>query len=164
MPPPEMPPALAAKKIDAFIVAEPFNAMGELKAGGKVMRFTGDIWKNHPCCVVCMHEERTVEKATWTQKAMNAVVRASIYASKNKAEVAELLSKDGKGYFPMPAPVVKRAMTLYGVEDYVDTQANRHAAEWQNGRIDFNLGRILRQQSLWSKQWIRQSLVAIRVS
>ena len=26
MPPPDMPPALAAKKIDAFIVAEPFNA------------------------------------------------------------------------------------------------------------------------------------------
>ena len=30
MPPPDMPPALAAKKIDAFIVAEPFNAAGEL--------------------------------------------------------------------------------------------------------------------------------------
>ena len=137
MPPPEMPPALAAKKIDAFIVAEPFNAMGELKAGGQVMRFTGDMWKNHPCCVVCMHEEQTVQKPTWTQKAMNAVVRASIYASQNKAEVAELLSKDGKAYLPMPAPVVKRAMTLYGVDDYVETKANRHAAEWKNGRIDF---------------------------
>jgi NitT/TauT family transport system substrate-binding protein len=137
MPPPEMPPALAAKKIDAFTVAEPFNAMGELKAGGKVMRFTGDIWKNHPCCVVCMHEEKTVEKPKWTQKVMNAVVRASVYASQNKAEVAQLLSKDGKKYFPMPASVVKRAMTLYGVDDYVDTGANRHAAEWKNGRIDF---------------------------
>ena len=137
MPPPEMPPALAAKKIDAFTVAEPFNAMGELKAGGKVMRFTGDIWKNHPCCVVCMHEEKTVEKPKWTQKVMNAVVRASVYASQNKAEVAQLLSKDGKKYFPMPAGVVKRAMTLYGVDDYVDTGANRHAAEWKNGRIDF---------------------------
>ena len=137
MPPPEMPAALAAKKIGAFIVAEPFNAMGELKAGGKVMRFTGDIWKNHPCCVVCMHEERTIEKPTWTQKAMDAVTRASIYASQNKEEVAELLSKDGKGYLPMPAAIVKRAMTHYGVEDYVETGANRHAAEWQNGRIDF---------------------------
>ena len=29
MPPPDMPPALAAKKIDAFIVAELFNAAGE---------------------------------------------------------------------------------------------------------------------------------------
>ena len=37
MAPPDMPPALAAKKIDAFIVAEPFNAMGELKAGARMM-------------------------------------------------------------------------------------------------------------------------------
>ncbi len=34
MPPPDMPPALASKKIDAYIVAEPFNAVGELMAGG----------------------------------------------------------------------------------------------------------------------------------
>lgn len=137
MPPPEMPPALAAKKIDAFIVAEPFNAMGELKAGGQIMRFTGDIWKNHPCCVVCMHEDRTKEKIEWTQKAVNAVTRASIYASKNKKEVAELLSRDGKGYLPMPASVVVRAMTYYDVEDYLATGANRNASEWKNGRIDF---------------------------
>ncbi|MGZ0188793.1 MAG: ABC transporter substrate-binding protein, partial [Alphaproteobacteria bacterium] len=32
LPPPEMPAALAAKKIDAYIVAEPFNALGEIKA------------------------------------------------------------------------------------------------------------------------------------
>lgn len=137
MPPPEMPPALAAKKIDAFIVAEPFNAMGELKAGGQVMRFTGDIWKNHPCCVVCLHEERTIEKPEWTQRAINAVTRASIYASKNKKEVAELLSRDGKGYLPMPASVVVRAMTHYDVEEYITTGATRNVAEWKNGRIDF---------------------------
>ena len=137
MPPPEMPAALAAKKIDAFIVAEPFNALGELKAGGQVMRFTGDIWKNHPCCVVCLHEEQTIKKPIWTQKVMNAVVRANVYASKNKSEVAELLSKDGKGYLPMPASVIKRAMTHYGTDDYSVTKANRNAAEWKNGRIDF---------------------------
>ncbi len=55
LPPPDMPPALAAKKIDGYIVAEPFNALGEIKAGARMLRFTGDIWKNHPCCVI-MHE------------------------------------------------------------------------------------------------------------
>ena len=34
LPPPDMPPSLAAKKIDGYIVAEPFNALGEIKAGG----------------------------------------------------------------------------------------------------------------------------------
>tara|TARA_Y100001954_G_C15705077_1_gene549929 strand:- start:638 stop:1123 length:486 start_codon:yes stop_codon:yes gene_type:complete len=84
-----------------------------------------------------MHEERTKTKIEWTQKAMNAVTRANIYASKNKREVAELLSRDGKGYLPMPASVVVRAMTHYDVEDYLATGANRNASEWKNGRIDF---------------------------
>lgn len=137
MPPPEMPPALAAKKIDAYIVAEPFNALGELKAGARMLRFTGDIWKNHPCCVVCMHEEATTKKQEWTQKVVNAVVRGAIYASANKAEVAEMLSKDGMGYLPAPAPVVKRAMTVYDDPAYAESGANKHAADWQNGRIDF---------------------------
>lgn len=137
MPPPEMPPALAARKIDAYIVAEPFNALGELKAGARMLRFTGDIWKNHPCCVVCMHEEATTARPEWTQKVVNAVVRGAIYSSENKAEVAAMLSKDGRGYLPAPAPVVERAMTVYDDPSYEETGASRHRADWQNGRIDF---------------------------
>ena len=41
---PDMPPALAAKKIDAFIVADTFNAFGELKAGGKMRTALGSEW------------------------------------------------------------------------------------------------------------------------
>ncbi len=137
LPPPEMPASLAAKKIDAYIVAEPFNAMGEIKAGARMLRFTGDIWKNHPCCVICMHEEATNKNAEFTQKVMNAVVRAQVYASQNKKEVARLMSKDGEGYLPMPAKIVERAMTLYEDNDaYQSTGAIKHA-DWGNGRIDF---------------------------
>jgi NitT/TauT family transport system substrate-binding protein len=136
LPPPDMPLALAAKKIDGYIVAEPFNAMGEVKANGRMLRFTGDIWKNHPCCVICMHEEVTQKKKEWTQKVMNAVVRAVIYASQNKKEVARLLSRDGKGYLPTPPDVIERAMTLYDTPDYKEQGAVKHP-EWGNGRIDF---------------------------
>ncbi len=138
MPPPDMPPALAARKLDAYIVAEPFNALGELMAGARMLRFTGDIWKNHPCCVVCMHEEVTTQNPEWTQKVMNAVVRGTIYASQNKAEVAGLLSRDGEGYLPAPAAVVERAMTVYeNDEAYAQAGIIKHQADWQNGRIDF---------------------------
>lgn len=136
MAPPDMPPALAAKKIDAYIVAEPFNALGETKAGGRMLRFTGDIWKNHPCCVLCMNEEVTKKKPEWTQKVMNALVRAEIYAAANKKEVAKLLSKDGEGYLPLPAPVIERAMTYYDDKAYGETNAITHP-EWKLGRIDF---------------------------
>ncbi len=136
MPPPDMPPALAAKKIDAFIVAEPFNAAGELLAGGKMLRFTGDIWRNHPCCVVCMNEEKVNANPEWTQKVMNAIVKAQIYAQENKQEVARMLSRDGERYLPMKANVVERAMTLYDEEAYAKPDAIQHP-EWGSGRIDF---------------------------
>jgi NitT/TauT family transport system substrate-binding protein len=136
LPPPDMPPALAAKKIDGYIVAEPFNALGEIKAGARMLRFTGDIWKNHPCCVITMNEELTKRKPEWTQKVVNAVVHGAIYASENKKEVARLLSKDGEGYLPVPAEVVERAMTKYDQETYGASKAIQHP-EWGNGRIDF---------------------------
>lgn len=136
MPPPDMPPALAAKKIDAFIVAEPFNAAGELLAGGKMLRFTGDMWRNHPCCVVCMNEVQVNANPEWTQKVMNAIVKAQIYAQQNKKEVAHMMSRDGKRYLPMKANVVERAMTLYGEEDYATPDAIQNP-EWGSGRIDF---------------------------
>ena len=138
LPPPEMPAAMAARKIDGYIVAEPFNALGELKAGGRVLRFTGDIWKNHPCCVVTMHEDDTVGRRDWAQKVVNAVVRGALYAAEHKAEVAMLLSRDGEGLLPVPAEVVLRAMTYYDVPEYRESGAVRHVAEWGNGRIDFS--------------------------
>lgn len=136
LPPPDMPPALAAKKIDGYIVAEPFNALGEVKAGARMLRFTGDIWKNHPCCVITMNETVTKQKPEWTQKVVNAVVRGAIYASENKKEVARLLSKDGEGYLPMPVEVIERAMMKYDLETYGASKAIQHA-DWGNGRIDF---------------------------
>ncbi|MCV6627443.1 MAG: ABC transporter substrate-binding protein [Cellvibrionaceae bacterium] len=136
MPPPDMPPALAAKKIDGFIVAEPFNAAGELLAGGKMLRFTGDIWRNHPCCVLCMNEQQVNAKPEWAQKVMNAIVKAQIYAQQNKKEVARMMSRDGQRYLPMKAKVVERAMTLYDEDAYASPDAIQHP-QWGSGRIDF---------------------------
>ena len=133
--PPDMPTALAAKKIDGYIVAEPFNALGELKVGARMLRFTGDVWKNHPCCVICTQEQNIKERPEWTQKVTDAIVRAHIYASKNKAEIARMISRDGKGYLPTPSDVVEKAVTDYG-SHYEASGAIRHR-DWNNGRIDF---------------------------
>ena len=83
-----------------------------------------------------MHEEVTAKKAEWTQKVINAIVRAQIYASRNKKEVARLISKNGEGYLPLPAPIIERAMTYYDDKTYGPSKAIRHA-DWKAGRIDF---------------------------
>jgi NitT/TauT family transport system substrate-binding protein len=136
-PPSFMVRALALGRIDGYMVAEPFNAMGELSAGGKIMRFSGDIWRNHPCCVVCMHEQDTVQRPQWSQKVVNAIVRAEIFAANNKAQVAHMLSKDGKGYLPVSAQVLERAMTFYDASAYASPNAIRHNGDQSQGRIDF---------------------------
>jgi len=136
--PPDMPPAIASKKIDAYIVAEPFNALGELKAGAKMLRFTGDVWKGHPCCVVAMHEADVMDPArtAWSQSIHNAIVAAQVYMAENRKATAQVLSKDGKNYLPFPFEVIDRAMNFYDPAYYNNPLAIKHV-DWHQSRINF---------------------------
>ncbi|MES9829369.1 MAG: ABC transporter substrate-binding protein [Candidatus Thiodiazotropha sp.] len=136
--PPEMPPALAAKSIDGYCVAEPFNALGEIKAGGKVLRFTGDVWKGHPCCVVVMHEADAMDpdRAAWAQGVHNAIIAAQIHLGENREEMAHMLSRNGKKYLPFPKKVIERAMLFYDPAYYSNPVAIKHP-EWGMNRINF---------------------------
>lgn len=138
MKPPDMPTALGTGAIDGYIVAEPFNAAGELLAGGKIIRFTGDIWKNHPCCVAVLHEESIVKNHVWAQKVINALTKAELWTHDHKEEAAHILSKDGGGYLPLPEKILQRAMLKYDLETYglEGTGAIRHP-EWEISRIGF---------------------------
>ena len=136
--PPDMPPALASKQIDGYCVAEPFCAMGEMKANGEILRFNGDIWKGQPCCVVVMHEEDAMDpdRAAWAQGVHNAIVRAQLHLGENRKEMAHMLSKNGKRYLPMPAKVVERAMTFYDPAYYKNPHAIQNV-NWHQDRINF---------------------------
>ncbi|HEV3470348.1 MAG TPA: ABC transporter substrate-binding protein [Pyrinomonadaceae bacterium] len=139
MKPPDMPTAMSSGSIDGYIVAEPFNAAGEVLAQGSIVRFTGDVFKNHPCCVAVMNERDIQEHPEWAQKVMNGLVRAQHWTIGNRDQVSQILSKDGKGYLPMPEPVIKRAMSKYDLESYGlqgGTGAIRHP-EWGVSRIGF---------------------------
>jgi NitT/TauT family transport system substrate-binding protein len=139
MSPPDMPTALASGAIDGYIVAEPFNASGEVNAGGRIVRFTGDVFRNHPCCVAVMHEADVTRRRAWAQKVVNGLVRAQQWAEQNIEETARLLSRDGNGYLPLPEPIIKRAMTKYDLETYGPergTGAIRHP-DWSVKRIGF---------------------------
>lgn len=138
LPPSEMPLALVAKKIDGYIVAEPFNAFGELKANATILRFTGDVWKNHPCCVVTMHEDILNEQQEWSQKVINAIVKAEIFISENRVETAKILSKEKSGLLPFEFNVIDRAMNFYDNPIYAQIGANRNKDRWNNNRIDFD--------------------------
>lgn len=135
MAPPDMPPAIASGSIAGYIVAEPFNAVAEVNKVGKMQRFTGDVWLNHACCVVIMHEDDTVQRPQWAQAVVNAVAKAQVFIRENRQEAAKILAKDGGDYLPQPLAAIERAMNHYDRSEYAGT-AIQHP-DWQNSRIDF---------------------------
>lgn len=139
MMPPDMPTALAEGSIDAYIVAEPFNAAGELLAGGRVLRFTGDMWKEHACCQAVLNEKAIEKDRVWAQAVTAAVVAGEAWTLENPEEAAGILSKEGAGYLPMPERVISHAMSNYDIAKYgpEGTGAIRHP-EWNAKRISFN--------------------------
>ncbi|MBI3970930.1 MAG: ABC transporter substrate-binding protein [Chloroflexi bacterium] len=136
MAPPDMPPAIANGSISGYIVADPFNAVAEVNQVGKILRFTGDAWLNHACCVVIMHEDDTVNRPKWAQAVVNAVAKAQLFSRENRSETAKLLAKGGAEYLPQPVEVVDRALSYYDRNIYKASGAIVHP-NWSNNRIDF---------------------------
>ena len=136
-PPPDMPAALENGSIEGYIVAEPFNAIGELDAGGKVLRFTGDVWREHACCVVVMREELVEAQPEWTTDVMGGLVDAQQYLRENRSEAAQLLSSEGSGLLPQGPEPIDRALTHYDEHGpYLESGAIRNA-DWDIDRIGF---------------------------
>ncbi|WP_341649659.1 ABC transporter substrate-binding protein [Thauera humireducens] len=85
LPPAEMVSALAGKGIAGFIVADPFNAAAEINKVGKVLRFSGDVWKDHACCVTFLSERDIAERPQWALRVTNAIVKAQLWTAQQPA-------------------------------------------------------------------------------
>lgn len=139
MPPSDMLPALATNRIAGYIVAEPFVALSELKGLGKVLRFTGDVWKEHACCVVMMHQKDLEFRPDWTQKVVNGIVQAQAWARENRPATAQLLSRrEPARYTPHTVEALTKVLAPEAKDwrNYRESGAIKHD-EWSRHRIDF---------------------------
>lgn len=137
LPPAEMVSALAARSIAGFIVAEPFNAAAETAGIGKVLRFSGDVWKNHACCVTFLAERDIAERPEWAQRVTTAIVKAQLWTRANQLDTAKLLSNGGENrYTPHTLQVLTKVLAS---TDYAGYEARGLIAHkgWQQRRIDF---------------------------
>jgi NitT/TauT family transport system substrate-binding protein len=139
MAPSDMPPALASKQISGFIVAEPFNANAESLHIGKVLRFTGDVWKDHACCLVFMHEQDLTARPAWSQKVVDAIVQAQAWTRTHRQEAAQILSKSGANHYtPHTFEALSRVLVPNAGDEskYLADRAILHPS-WHESRIDF---------------------------
>ncbi|QBI19476.1 ABC transporter substrate-binding protein [Egibacter rhizosphaerae] len=136
MAPPDMPPGLEAGSIDGYIVADPFNAAAEVGGIGRILRFTGDVWRQHACCVTVVHDDLVEGHPDRVAAIVGAVARAQLDAREDREATAHVLSGDGDGYLPQPRPVIERALT--GIDDPAYRESGAVSRpEWESPRIDF---------------------------
>ncbi len=139
MSPGDMLPALGTRQIAGYTVAEPFNALAETLKVGKIWRFTGDVWKDHACCVVFMHERDLAQRPQWSQKVVSSIVQAQAWIRDHRDESAHMLAKDNPArYTPHTYETLAQVMAPHEdlAAQYKGTGAVEHA-DWKEKRIDF---------------------------
>jgi NitT/TauT family transport system substrate-binding protein len=129
MSPADMLPALHNGAIGGYIVADPFNAAAETKRVGRILRFTGDVWRSHACCVIAAHHDLPDGQA---QAVLNAVAGAQLFLRQQRLPSARLLAS---GYLPQPMAIINRALT-YPTAQYAASRAVHHP-DWSGNVIDF---------------------------
>ena len=134
LPPAEMVPALSSGAIAGFIVADPFNALAEVKDAGKILRFTGDVWRDHACCVTVVREEFVTADNGGAQALVNSLAAAQLAIRADRTATAKTLSEGG--YLPQPVAAIERALTHYDTTEYGPSGAITHQA-WNSERIGF---------------------------
>ncbi|MGD9607348.1 MAG: ABC transporter substrate-binding protein [Leucobacter sp.] len=134
--PADMPTALGNGAISGYIVAEPFCAVAEAQGVGKILRFTGDVWREHACCVTVVREDLVDERPELAQRVADSIVAAQGIILGDRAAAADRLSAGG--YLPQPPAAIARVLVEHEDQHaaYAESGATRHP-EWQQPRIGF---------------------------
>lgn len=109
MSPSDMVPALAGGSIGGYVVADPFNAMAQMKKIGRIHTFLGDVWRDHACCVLVTRDDVIAQRPDTVQRLTDAVLGAQLRISADRNAAAAELT--GGGYLPQPAPAIRTALT-----------------------------------------------------
>lgn len=134
MAPADMPAALAQGSIAGFIVAEPFCALAETQGTGRILRFTGDVWRDHACCVTVVREDVLRDRPGVAEAAATAVAAAQLDIRADRAGAAARLSEGG--YLPQALPAIERTLADHMPPEYVTSGAIVHP-QWEQQRVGF---------------------------
>lgn len=123
--PPEMIGALRSGQVDGFIAWEPYPAKARTMEVGRVLAFSRDLWKDHPCCVLAVGADFLQARPEQAKKLLRAHVQATDFIHRQRQEAVKI----GAKYTGMDENTVALAMTnvhytyqlsIEGEREYVD--------------------------------------------
>ncbi|MGV0833999.1 ABC transporter substrate-binding protein [Mycolicibacterium thermoresistibile] len=129
MSPSDMVPALANRSIGGYVVADPFNAAAQVSGIGRIHTFLGDVWRDHACCAVLVHERLIDERPHDVQALANSVVGAQLRIDADRTAAAGTLAD---GYLPQAKPAIIQALT------YDPGKFDLRHPDWQPQRLGFD--------------------------
>lgn len=106
--PPDSVANMAAGNLDGMLFAEPWGQRAVFEGVGFLHLLTRDIFPGHPCCTLAVTEKFIKENPNSYGAMFRAVVRATEFADKNRAQVAELLA--GPNYLNQPKTVLEQVL------------------------------------------------------
>ncbi len=104
--PPEMIPALRSGQIASFIAWEPYPARAQSSGVGRVLVRSGEIWPDHPCCVLVADQRFLKTRRAEALKMVRAHVRATDFIRRHPEQALAI----GVKYTGMDAATVRLAM------------------------------------------------------
>ena len=104
--PPEMLQAMTASDIDCFIAWEPYPAQAVCTGAGEIVVRSGDIWKEHPCCVLIASGSFARTRPEDTAKIIQAHRRACSFIAEHPEDALAIAVR----YTGMTHDTIKEAM------------------------------------------------------
>ncbi|MBW2333521.1 MAG: ABC transporter substrate-binding protein [Deltaproteobacteria bacterium] len=123
--PPEMIGALRTGQIDAFIAWEPYPALAQSMAVGRVLISSSEIWEAHPCCVLVADNRFLSNHPDEAAAMVRCHIKATDFINEHPGKAAEIAMK----YTGMDQRTVRIAMknvhydyeiNIEGEKTYVD--------------------------------------------
>ena len=91
--PPEMIGSLTTNQIDGFIAWEPYPARAVTMGVGRILMSSGDIWKDHPCCVLVADDKFLLQRPDDARAMVRAHVKATEFINSNREEALRIAVK-----------------------------------------------------------------------
>ena len=113
IPPVQMPVALEKNEtVGGYLVAEPLGTKAISAGTGDLMFFSGELWQNHPCCIVAMQQKIIHGFEDAVQEFTNMLVQAGMVITRKPDLAAEIAVSflDPKKKLGLKKPILERVL------------------------------------------------------
>ena len=129
MAPPDVSGALAAKAIDAFVMAEPFPSQAEMAGYGRVLFQARDYWPDYMSCILVVRQELIDQRPEVVQQLVDGIARSGLWLDKDKNNREDAADFVGRFYYHQKPSLLRFALTQ-PIDRVVYTPLAPHKADF----------------------------------